>query len=175
VANPYRQTSWNGLHGWLTRNNLKLKEIPIQLPAGPTTNAKGNTVINIDASTLDKKNDSSGAAWLMYPMERTLWRNEKFTKEYPQEKTYRHSLKEETAALSMAVTVFHELQQKKKDGNPDASLTLLSQFKAEGLLEPYVLVTKPDKEIAQDYSAYRAAHREKLIEFVDKYLVPPAP
>jgi tetratricopeptide (TPR) repeat protein len=175
AANPYRQTSWNGLHGWLVRNHLKQKEIAIQLPAGPTTNSKGDTVINIDASTLGKKNDSSGAAWMMYPMERTLWRNEKFAKEYPQEKTYRHSLKEETAALSMAVGVFQELQQKKKDKNPDVGLTLLSQFKAEGLLEPYVLLMKPDKEIAQDYSDYRAAHREKLIEFADKYLVPPAP
>jgi hypothetical protein len=36
-------------------------------------------------------------------------------------------------------------------------------------------MVKPGKEIAQDYPAYRAAYREKLIEFVDKYLVPPAP
>src|SRR5437016_5504299 len=78
VAYPYRQTSWNGLHGWLVRNHLKVKEIPIQLPAGPTVGAKGDTVINIDASTLDKKNDSSGAAWLMYPMEGSLCSNEKF-------------------------------------------------------------------------------------------------
>ena len=73
----------------------------------------------------------------------------------------------------IAATVFQEAP--KKTGNPDPGLLLLSQFKAEGMLEPYVLLIKPDKEIAQDYSAYRAAHRQKLIEFVDKYVVPPAP
>src|SRR5437660_7160950 len=114
VAYPYRQTSWNGLHSWLSRNHLKFKEIPIQLPAGPTSNAKGDTVINIDPTTLGKKDDSSGAAWVVYPMERALWRNEKFAKEYPLEKNYRHSLKEEADALSLTVTVFHEMQQKKK-------------------------------------------------------------
>jgi len=175
VAYPYRQTSWNGLHSWTTRNHLEFKEIPIQLPAGPTFNDKGNTTINIDASTLGKKNDSAGPAWIMYPMERTLWRNEKFAKEYPQEKTYRHSVKEEVAALSLAVNVFQELQAKKKDKSPDPGLTLLSQFKSEGLLESYVLLLKPDQGVAQDYPGYRAAHREKLMEFMDKYVVPPAP
>ncbi len=175
VAYPYRQTSWNGLRSWLSRNHLKLKEIPIQIPAGPTFNDKGDTTINIDASSLDKKNDSAGPAWITYPMERARWRNEKFAKEYPQEKTYRHSLKEEVAALSLAVNVFQELQAKKKDKSPDPGLTLLSQFKSEGLLEPYVLLLKPDQGIAQDYPAYRAAHREKLVEFLDKYVVPAAP
>ncbi len=175
VAYPYRQTSWNGLRSWLSRNHLKFKEIPIQVPAGPTFNDKGNMTINIDASSLDKKNDSAGPAWITYPVERARWRNEKFAKEYPQEKTYRHSLKEEVAALSLAVNVFQELQAKKKDKNPDPGLTLLSQFKSEGLLEPYVLLLKPDQGIAQDYPAYRAAHREKLMEFMDKYVVPAAP
>jgi hypothetical protein len=174
VANPYRPPSWNGLNNWLSRNHLKMKNIPIELPAGPTTNDKGQTVINIDASTLGKKDDSSGAAWIMYPMERSLWQSEKFAKEYPQEKTYRHSLKEEVAALSLAVSVYSE-GQKKKNKNADTSLTLLSQFKAEGMLEPYILLIKPDKGIAQDYEAYRTAHREKLVEFLDKYVVPPAP
>jgi tetratricopeptide (TPR) repeat protein len=175
VAFPYRPTSWNGLNGWLSRNHLKYKEIPIQIPAGPTTNPKGETVININPSTLGDKDDSGrGAAWLVYPMERALWRNEKFAKEYPQEKSYRHSLKEETAALSVAASVFQETQ-KKKSKNRDPGLLLLSQFKAEEMLEPFVLLMKPDKEIAQDYSAYRADHRQKLIEFVDRYVVPPAP
>ncbi|HEV3039493.1 MAG TPA: tetratricopeptide repeat protein [Candidatus Angelobacter sp.] len=172
VANPYRPPSWNGLNNWLSRNHLKMKDIPIELPAGPTTNDKGETVIALDASILGNKNDSSGAAWLVYSGERSLWRTDKFTKEFPQETTYRHSLKEEVSALSLTVSVFHELQQKKKDKNPNPSLTLLSQFKAEGLLEPYVLLIKPDKGIAQDYEAYRTAHREKLVEFLDKYVVP---
>jgi hypothetical protein len=34
---------------------------------------------------------------------------------------------------------------------------------------------RPDNDIVRDYAAYQAAHRDKLIQFVDKYVVPPAP
>lgn len=174
VAFPYQPTSWNGLNGWLSRNHLKYREIPIHVPAGPQIGAKGETTINVDPATMS--NDSSAtAAWITYPMERARWQKEEFAKQYPQEKSYRHSLKEEVAALSLAAKVFDELQQKKKDDKPDPGLSLLSRFKAEGMLEPYVLLIKADRGIAQDYEAYRDAHREKLIEFVDKYVVPPAP
>ena len=43
------------------------------------------------------------------------------------------------------------------------------------LLEPYVLLVRPDEGIAQDYMAYQAANRDKLIQFVDKYVLPPMP
>ena len=173
VAFPYAKTSWVGLNGWLSRNHLAYNKIQIKLPQGPTTDAKGGTVINVDPASM-AKNDG-GAAWLTYPMERSLWKNEKFAKEFPGEKSYRHSLKEEAAALSLVVAVFVEMQQNKKVKEPDPSLVLLSRFKEEGLLEPYVLLIGSDNDIARDYAAYQAAHRDKLIKFVDKYVVPPAP
>ncbi|HZR29615.1 MAG TPA: tetratricopeptide repeat protein [Terriglobales bacterium] len=173
VANPYRQTSWNGLNNWVSRNNVSYKEIHIRLPKAPTVDAKGQTNIALDPSTLGK-NDGSDA-WTAYPMERALWRNEKFSKEFPQEKTYRHSLKEEVSALSTAATVFEELQQKKKFENPDPSLVLLAKMKSEGMLEPFILLLHPDTGVVQDYAAYQAAHREKLIQFVDEYILPQAP
>jgi hypothetical protein len=112
---------------------------------------------------------------LMYSIERTIWKTEKFAKEFPGEKTYRHSLKEEVDALSLVATAFAENQKKKKLKDSDPSLATLTKFQAEGLLEPYVLLIRPDNDIARDYSSYQAAHRGKLIEFVDKYVVPPAP
>jgi len=106
--------------------------------------------------------------------ERTLWKNEEFAKQFPGEKNYRHTLKEEVASLSLVVTSFTE-QSKKKLKNPDPSLVMLAQLKDEGMLEAYVLLVRADNDIARDYFPYRAAHRDKLIEFVDKYIVPPAP
>ena len=173
VAFPYAKTSWVGLNGWLSRNHLAYNKIQIKLPQGPTTDAKGATVITVDPASMGK--DDGGAAWLSYPMERSLWKNEKFAKEFPGEKGYRHSLKEEVAALSMVVTVFAEMQQNKKVKEPDPSLVLLSRFKEEELLEPYVLLIGADNDIARDYAEYQAAHRDKLIQFVDKYVVPLAP
>jgi len=175
VAYPYKATSWGGLHNWVRRNNVKLKEVSIQLPAGPTVGADGHVNITVDASTLGKKDSPAGAAWMMYSMERALWRTEKFAKEYPEEKSYRHSLKEEATALSMVASVFDESEHKKKSKVQDPSLLLLSQLKSDGLIESYVLLIKPDNEIAHDYAAYQAAHRDDLIRFVDNYVVPPAP
>src|SRR5215831_14101444 len=174
VAYPYKATSWAGLRGWATRNNVKLKQISIELPQAPTVSAKGDINITLDAASLDKKDDA-GAAWVTYSMERALWRSEKFGKEYPQEKTYRHSLKEEASALTLVASVFDELQQKKKSKNPDSTLVFLSELKSQGLIEAYVLLIKPDAEIARDYFAYQAANREKLLRLIDKYVVPPVP
>ncbi|HEU4416898.1 MAG TPA: tetratricopeptide repeat protein [Candidatus Angelobacter sp.] len=173
VASPYTTTSWTGLNSWLTRNHLAYNRIAIHVPQGPTTNSKGETVITIDPANLGKKDGSD--AWLTYSLERSLWKNEKFAKEYPDEKTYRHSLKEEVSALSLTATVFEEIHKGNKAKEQDPSMVMLAKLKAEGMLEPYVLLVRPDREIIRDYPDYRTAHRDKLIEFVDKYVVPPAP
>src|SRR5689334_6695608 len=173
VAFPYAKTSWGGLNSWLSRNHLAYNKIPIQVPQGPTTGPKGETNITIDAASMGKKD--GGEAWLMYSMERVLWRNEKFAKEFPDEKAYRHSLKEEVSALSLVTTVFAENQHRKKIAHPDPGLVMLAKLQADGMLEAYVLLVRPDNDIVRDYAAYQAAHRDKLIQFVDKYVVPPAP
>ncbi len=80
VAFPYTKTSWVGLNGWLSRNHLAYWKISIQVPQGPTTNDKGETVINVDATSLGKKD--GGEAWLMYSIERTIWKNEKFARSF---------------------------------------------------------------------------------------------
>src|SRR5262249_19790491 len=96
-------------------------------------------------------------------------------KEFPKEKTYRHSMKEEASALTLTATVFDEHQKKKKITNPDPSLVFLSKLKADAMIEPYVLLVIPDAGIMQDYAAYRTANRDKLIAFVDKYILPSTP
>jgi tetratricopeptide (TPR) repeat protein len=171
VAFPYAKTSWAGLNGWLTRNHLAYNKISIHVPQGPTTDAKGGTVINVEPGSLGKKD--GGEAWLAYSIQRTMWKKEKFAKEFPGEPTYRHSLKEEVDALGLAVTVFTENKKNIKD--PDPSLVTLAKLQADGMLESYVLLVRPDNDLARDYAAYLAAHRDKLIQFVDKYVVPLAP
>jgi tetratricopeptide (TPR) repeat protein len=175
LAEPYRQTAWGGLHNWLRANNLNFKRIvEIKLPNAPTFDDKGNSNINVDPTDVINKDDGS-PAWLMYSIERVLWHNKKFAKEFPGEKTYRHSLKEETSALSLVATSFEETQQNKKSADPDPSLVLLSELKNKGMLEPYILFFHPDPGIRQDYAAYRSANRQKLVEFLDDYVLPTGP
>ena len=174
LADPYQHTSWGGLNNWVKTNNLSYKKVvAIQLPKAPVSDAQGHTNITIDPATLGKKD--GGEAWMMYSMERALWQGEKFSKEYPKEKTYRHSLKEEASALSLTATVFDENQRRKKIKEPDPSLVFLSQLKSNGMIEPYVLIVLPDGGIAQDYAAYRDANRDKLSAFIDQYILPSLP
>src|SRR5215470_5560106 len=172
IAEPYRQTSWGGLNNWVHQNHVNYKNVKVQLPRAPAVDAKGQVNITVDASNVNK--DDGSVAWLAYSMERALWQKEKFSKEFPQEKTYRHSLKEEAAALTRTAAVFQELKEKNKS-KPDPSLVFLSQLQADNMIEPYVLLVLPDAGISQDYPAYRAADRDKLIAGVDKYILPPTP
>lgn len=39
------------------------------------------------------------------------------------------------------------------------------------MLEPYVLLSAADDGIARDYPAYRAAHRDRLHAYVERYVL----
>jgi len=77
--------------------------------------------------------------------------------------------------LLASVALIYRETSKNKPKSKDPSLELLAKFEEEEMLAPFVLLTHADEGIAEDYSAYREAHRDKLIAFLDRYLVPPAP
>jgi tetratricopeptide (TPR) repeat protein len=168
VADPYNVASMAGLRKWLTKNNLVWKKISITLPQGPSVDKNGKTSMNVDASMLAKPD--AGAAWIGYAAMRAAFRENQYPKLFPEAKTYRHSLAEEEYALASVVLIYRETSKSK-----DPSLDLLAKFGDEEMLAPFVLLTHADEGIAEDYIAYREAHRDKLIAFLDRYLVPPAP
>jgi hypothetical protein len=108
------------------------------------------------------------------------WRKgDKFKKQFPQEAAYRHSLPEESEALTAAAAkLLQRLSQDKKSaawvtGNTVAGLLL--KLYEDGLIDPYVLFSLGDDGIARDYNAYRAANRAKLQEYMDKFVMPSVP
>src|SRR5207253_2375956 len=72
-------------------------------PPNSTRTENGKTTLSIDPKTLSSNDGSNN--WLMYDLTRIAWSKADFSKNYPEEKVYRHSLKEETAALRMVVDV----------------------------------------------------------------------
>jgi hypothetical protein len=40
------------------------------------------------------------------------------------------------------------------------------------MIEPYVLLSAPDREIAADYVAYRDLHRDQLEQYFSDFIVP---
>lgn len=161
VAEPYNRIVWRELHAWATLNDAHINEVLIGVPAPPKDLPVANQPL-------------FSAVWQVYRATRANWQTgDEFKKHFPGEKEYRHSLPEESEALTAAATVLEEL---KKENNglltDDPALTLLLKFHEAGLIESYVLFSLGDAGIARDYSAYRARERKKLEEYMDRFVVP---
>ena len=172
VAEPYTRTAWVGLAQWAQKYSVRLAhpKIDVQQTVTPT---QGNSMtITIDPKSLEKSDDGR-AAWMMYGLTRAAWTtndHEKFRKAYPGEKTYRHSLREETEALRGVIQSAREQQKQGTAKQLSKDLQLLAQLEEAGLLEAYVLFARPDEGIAQDYFEYRKANRDKLRRYLTEYL-----
>jgi tetratricopeptide (TPR) repeat protein len=169
VANPYDNRCWVGLNQWAQRVKVKLNWIRLQDKSKASTGDKGST-ITIDSSI--QKDDPSLSAWLVYSGDRLEWQREKFKKEFPNEPQYRHTLREETEALNVMVSVLSRPENVPK---LDPSLAALVKIDQLGFIEPFALLNRADKELAQDYAPYREAHRDVLYRYFDEFVVPKAP
>jgi tetratricopeptide (TPR) repeat protein len=175
VAEPYNNRSWAGLTQWANRAKVTLNWV--KLKDKSSVNPTDDTHINItlDAGSM-KKNDPNGTAWLTYSMNRALWHGEKFKKEFPNELKYRRTMQEEADSLHLMVAVLTEqknFEKRKKD--LDSTLLQLVEIDHAGFLEPFALLNRADKDIAQDYAAYRDAHRDTIYRYFDEFVVPKAP
>ena len=170
IAAPYSRLARAAFLNWGQKMQVALGHPEINIPTNVSSKGENDTTITIDPSTLGKDDKSgSGAAWMVYGMIRATWKDE-FAKNYPEEKTYRHSLKEEAAALRAAIKVVDE--KKIKDPNSiDKSLQLVIELNKEGLLESFILLAMPDQGIAHDYTAYRRSNIENLRRYVKDYVL----
>jgi tetratricopeptide (TPR) repeat protein len=171
VAEPYSKFAWQGLRQWADIEKATLLAPKIDRPAGPVVDAKklGNVTINIDPAATDDKQHPGASAWLMYSLIRAGYRGDAFKKNFPNEKEYRHSLKEEDAAL---VTVVESIKnQNVKTGELDESLRNLVELNDAGMLDCWILISASDEGIAKDYDAYRKQHRQLLHDYLERFVV----
>ena len=104
---------------------------------------------------------------MSYVTTRELWRKEKFSKQFPKERAYRHTLVEEADALRSVVSTAKTLKLKKLNDQ----IELLSKLDQDGVLEAYILMAIPDAGIAQDHRGYLRANRAKLRQYVAGYVI----
>jgi tetratricopeptide (TPR) repeat protein len=159
IAEPYGRRSYVGLTQWGQRHRIQLGHPHIE-PPNSTSTQGGNTTLGIDPRTLNS-NDGSNE-WLLYNLTRMAWQKADFAKNYPNEPAYRHSLKEEAAALRMVAEACAKDLKSGKVKTLETSLESLMKLNDAGLLEAFVLFARPDEGIAHDYAAYRAANRDRL-------------
>jgi len=168
IAEPYSRRSYVGLTQWGDRHKVALGHPRVDIPSNVTSNKPGEINITVDELALKSSEDGS-AAWMMYGIIRAGWmnkkdgsRSEKFARAYPSEGAYRHSLAEELEALHGVVESVKTQINEKRVKKLTISLENLNQLAAADMLEPYILIARPDEGIARDYGAYRKTSREKL-------------
>ncbi|MGB7986032.1 MAG: tetratricopeptide repeat protein [Terracidiphilus sp.] len=171
VANPYNRLAWQGISQWAQIEKAVLQSPKIDRPAGPVADPKKPNTINItlNAEETDGKKHPGASAWVMYSMIRASYMGDEFKKNFPKEKEYRHTLKEESAALSgVAEGIQNQDAQKDK---LDESLRNIVELKNAGMLDCWILINGADQGIAQDYAPYRSDHWKLLHDYLDKFVV----
>jgi hypothetical protein len=170
-AEPYKRLSWQGLQQWAQTEKAVLKSPEISIPGQVKTDPKKPNNINIlmDAEGMDEKKHPGSAAWLMYTMTRATFQGDTFKKEFPNEKQYRHSLKEEDTALTMVAESVKE--QKIDRAKLDPSLRTIMELADAGMIDCFILINAADQGIAQDYDAYRNQHRKLLHDYLERFVV----
>jgi len=168
IAEPYSRLSRAAFVNWAQKLNVPIAHPEVQIPANVTPKEGSNVTITLDPGMFKKEGKNpSDAAWLTYGLVRASWTMSEFAKQYPKEKKYRHSLKEEAAAFRSAIRVLEE----KKVKDPDRSLQTIVKLEKEGLLEAFILLAMPDEGIAQDFPAYRKTNADNLRRYVKAYVL----
>ncbi len=171
VAEPYNRLAWQGLKQWAQIEKAVLLAPKIERPAAPAVDAKkpNNINITIDPDATDEKKHPGGYAWMGYSMARAAFRGDGFKQAFPNEKEYRHTLKEEDTALSAVAEIVKE--GKIKWEKLDESLRNLIDLNDAGMLDCWILISGADDGIAQDYDAYRKEHRQLLHDYLERFVV----
>jgi tetratricopeptide (TPR) repeat protein len=179
VADPYNRRAWVGLIQWAQKQKLTLAHPAIQPRGtiedkGKDDKGRGQTNITLDPAMLDPNAKKDGtSAWFAYTLFRAPWHGDKFQKEFPNEKGYRHTLREEAEALQGVVDQVKEGLRKHEIKQLDPALVTLVALSDQGLLESFVLISKADAGIVKDYPAYREAHREQLRRYISEFMIHP--
>jgi len=168
ITEPYSRFSQAGLSQWGTVTKTALGHPKIDIPTNVKFDEKGDAQINLSMNALLGDKDDGSFAWVTYGGTRSIWHKEKFAKTFPDEKTYRHSLKEEAEALRAVISAA-TAEKKTKQLSP--SLVKLKELDSKGLLEAYILLATPDEGIAADYPNYRQQNRDKLRGYVVEYVL----
>ena len=163
IAEPYNRLARAGFVSWGEKVHVELAHPKVDVPANVSQKDKGTT-ITLDADIFNKEKSKAASAWIAYGITRTSWQTE-FAKQYPNEKTYRHSLKEEAAALRAAIDAVKDAK------NDDPSIQVLRKLNNEGLLEAFILLALPDQGIATDFPPYRKSNVEDLRRYVKLYVM----
>ncbi len=165
ITEPYSKLAISGLVSWGQITQTPLSHPKMDVPDFKIgSDGKTNSTISIGSNA-----DDGSMAWISYSATRSIWYEKKFGELYPYEPRYRHTLREEVEALQGVAKMAAELKGKKTKLN--SQLETLINLDQDGLLEAYILLARPDNSVAREHFAYLKNNRDKLRQYVLKYVV----
>lgn len=171
IAWPYNGIAWRVL----SERAVGIHRLrPNPTPAAPQATIKVSTKgveigVPSKPSALDLAYGVSRAAWIEK-------RNPKSEKAF----VYRQSVAEEVEALNTALEVGEAALHQAAGGQKaeielteeqTKSIQALLAIRADGFLEPHILLTRANSDLATEYATYRDRHRDVLRRYVRKYHV----
>jgi tetratricopeptide (TPR) repeat protein len=164
VAQPYQRAPRLGLKQWADKNHATVLPPQVKLPPRGVVTPREGGGINF-TMTPPAKDDPEGPLATTYAVGAAIWQGGAFQKQFPQEKTYRHSLPEEAQTIRVMLGAAKKLPPDKLS---DSTKTLMA-LDAAGMLECWILLDHADQGIAQDYVAYRKDHRALMERYIAQY------
>ncbi len=161
VAEPYSRLSWGGLSQWAKVTKTAMGSPPIQR-ATISTGANGATNLNLPSGL------SAGDTGVV-----AYYGACRISSDRTRAQGQRRTVEGEVHCLQAAAEYAEKsIAEKKLDaGTLGPGVKALLALKNDAMLECWVLLNGADKDIAQDYPAYRDGHRELLMAYLDKYVV----
>jgi tetratricopeptide (TPR) repeat protein len=182
AAEPYTLSTMSGLKQWGVQTHIALLNPVMHRPYLPRANGK---ITNADqfAETGDGR-----SCWLVYAQSR-MNRNpnvivifDEWVMSGSVPKTpdlrfepngYVHTLAEEVEAINAMLA---DLKKKIAAGTVSEQkllpeLKTLLQMQNDKMLEPFILLNFNDAGLRNGYPEYRAAHRDQVVAYIDRYLI----
>jgi tetratricopeptide (TPR) repeat protein len=181
VAEPYSVATWTELRGWANATKTLLGVPAMNRQEYRTHDNR----IALDPALVPE--DGTGrSAWFVYQKVRVSHGATNLTQNWlPGGSTlangdfvpsgYIHTLAEEMDALTQTQA---DLDAKLAAGTLtgdklDIAFKTLERLHKDNVLECFILLNSADLGLRHDYAKYRAAHRQQLIDYVDRYVLGP--
>jgi len=179
IAEPFTGGTWNKLDEWARATHTPFIVVRVHRPEFTTPDGK----LRVDTA-LEKETGNGHASWLVYEQTRAAHgapaagqvemtgaagANGTFTPN-----GYVHTLDEEMAALN---AMLDDVQKKVAAGTVteakmEPGIRAMMELRKNGFLEPFVMLNFHDAGLRHGYPAYRAAHREVMVRYLNSVVAP---
>jgi hypothetical protein len=185
AAEPYTRVAYSGLRAWAIESHMTLLSGP-RVAHPEFTTPQGTLAID---PALTTETGDGHASWLIYEQHRVTHGARTMgqfimagaVEGRPEldfvPNDYVHTLAEEVDAMS---AMLDDVQKKLASSvvtkeNLEPGLKTLLALQKDNMLEPFIMLNFNDAGLRHGYPEYRAAHRDQVVAYIDRYLIgPPA-